>query len=52
MSKILKRLASFDYFDRPITVLFLTTGSISIPLFATVIRPPVAITSASFILAS
>ena len=33
-------IASFDYFDKPFSVLSLTTGSISIASFATVIGAP------------
>ena len=52
MSKRLsKYIASFDYFAGSLTVLFVTTGSISIASFATVIGAPVEITSASFSLA-
>ena len=49
MSKrVSKYIASFDYFDKPLIVLSVTTGSISIELFATVIGAPVGIVSASF----
>ena len=42
MSKRLsKYIASFDYFDKSLIVLSVTTGSISIPSFATVIGQPV-----------
>ena len=52
MSKRLsKYIASFDYFDKSLIVLSVTTGSISIASFATVIGAPVGITSASFSLA-
>ena len=52
MSKRLsKYIASFDYFDKSLIVLSVTTGSISNASFATVIRAPVGITSASFSLA-
>ena len=52
MSKRLsKYIASFDYFADSLTVLFVTTGSISIASFATAIGAPVEITSASFSLA-
>ena len=52
MSKRLsKYIASFDYFDKPLIVLSVTTGSISIASFATVIGAPVGIISASFSLA-
>ena len=46
-----KYIACFDYFDKSLIVLSLTTGSISIASFATVIRAPVGIVSASFSLA-
>ena len=49
MSKRLsKYIASFDYFDKSLIVLSVTTGSISIASFATVIGAPVGIVSASF----
>ena len=52
MSKRLsKYVASFDYFDNSLIVLSVTTGRISIALFATVIREPVGMASASFSLA-
>ena len=52
MSKRLsKYIAFFDYFDKSLIVLSVTTGSISVALFATVIGAPVGITSASFSLA-
>ena len=52
MSKRLsKYIASFDYFDKTLIVLCITTGSISIASFATVIGAPVGIVSASFSLA-
>ena len=52
MSKRLsKYIASFDYLDKPLIVLSVTTGSISIAPFATVIGAPVGIVSASFSLA-
>ena len=48
MSKSLsKYIASFEYFDKSLIVLSVATGSISIASFATVIREPVGITSAS-----
>ena len=48
MSKRLsKDIASFDYFDKSLTVLSVTTGSISITSFATVIEAPVGSTSFS-----
>ena len=49
MSKILsKYIASFEYFDKSLIVLSVTTGSISVASFATVIGAPAGITSASF----
>ena len=52
MSKILsKYIASFEYFDKSLIVLSVTTGSISVASFATVIGAPVGIVSASFSLA-
>ena len=52
MSKRLsKYIASFDYFDKSLIVLSITTGSFSIAWFATVIAAPVGIISASFSLA-
>ena len=49
MSKRLsKYIASFDYFDKSLTVLSVTTGSISIASFATVIGALVGIVSANF----
>ena len=48
MSKRLsKYIASFDYFDKSLIVLSVTTGSISIAPFATVIGAPAGIISAS-----
>ena len=44
MSKRLsKYIASFDYFDKSLTVLSATSGGISIASFATVIGTPVGI---------
>ena len=52
MSKRLsKYIASLDYFDISLIVSSVTTGSISIASFATVIGAPVGIVSASFSLA-
>ena len=52
MSKRLsKYIASFDYFEKSLIVLSITTGSFSIASFATVIAAPVGIISASFSLA-
>ena len=46
-----KYIASFDYFDKSLIVLSITTVSVSIPSFATVIGASVWIVSASFTLA-
>ena len=52
MSKRLsKYIASFDHFEKSLIVLSITTDSISIASFATVIGTPVGIVSASFSLA-
>ena len=49
MSKRLsKYIASFDYFDKSLIVLSVTTGTISISSFVTIIEAPVGILSASF----
>ena len=48
MSKRLsKYIASFDYIDKSLIVLSITSGSISIASFATVIGAPVGIENAS-----
>ena len=49
--KLSKYIPSFDYFDKSLIVLSITTGSVSIASFATVIGAPVGIVSASFSLA-
>ena len=52
MSKrIRKYIASFDYFEKSLIALSITTGSVSIASFATVIGAPVGIVSASFSIA-
>ena len=52
ISKILsKYISSFDYFDKSLIVLSITTGSVSIASFTTVIGAPVGIVSASVSLA-
>ena len=52
MSKILSDyIASFNYFDKSLIVLSVTTGSISIASFPTVIGAPVGKMGASFSLA-
>ena len=49
MSKTLRKyIASFDYFDKSLVVLFVTSSSISITSFATVIGAPVGIPGARF----
>ena len=42
-----KYISSFDYFDKSLIVLSVTTGSISITSFETVIGEPAGIASAS-----
>ena len=44
-------IASFDYFDKSLIVLSLSTGSLSIALFATAIGAPVGMMSTSCSLA-
>ena len=46
--RLSKCIASFDNFDKSLIVLSVTTGSISIASFATIIGAPVGIVSASF----
>ena len=46
-----KYIASFNHFEKSLIVLSVTTGSISIASFATVIGAPVGVVSASFSLA-
>ena len=49
MSKRLsKHIASFDYSDKSLILLSITTGSISIASYATVIGAPVGIVNARF----
>ena len=45
-----KYIACFDYFDKSLIVVSVTTGSISVASFPTVIGAPVRIVKASFIL--
>ena len=48
MSKrVSKYIVSFDYFDKSLIVLLVTTGSISVASFAAVIGAPVEIVSGS-----
>ena len=49
--RLSKYIASFDYFDKSLIVLSVTTGSTAIASFATVIGASVGKTSASFSLA-
>ena len=49
--RLSKYIAYFDYFEKSLIVLSITTGSVSIALLATVIGPPVGIVSANFNLA-
>ena len=49
--RLSKYIASFDYFNKSLITLSVTTGSISIASFATVIGAPVGMASASFSLA-
>ena len=49
--RLSKYIASFDYFGKSLIVLSITTSSVSIASFATVIGAPVGIVSASFSLA-
>ena len=46
--KLSKYIAAFDYFDKTLIVLSVTSGEISIISFTSVIGVPVAIASASF----
>ena len=49
MSKRLRKyIASFNFFDKSLIVLFVTTGNISIASFATVIEAPVEMARAGF----
>ena len=51
MSRLRKNISSFDYFDKSLIVLSVTTGIISIAPFAIAIGARVGVTSASFSLA-
>ena len=46
--KLSKYISFFDYFDKSLIVLSITSGSVSIASFATAIGVPIGITSASF----
>ena len=48
IKRLSKYIASFDYFDKSLILLSITTSSISIASFAAVIAEPVGIVSASF----
>ena len=45
--KLSKYISFFDYFDRSLTALSVTAGSVSIASFATVIGIPIGIASTS-----
>ena len=47
--RLSKYIASFDYFNKSLITLSVTTGSISIASFATVIGAPAGIESESFL---
>ena len=49
--RLSKYISSFDYFHESLIVLSVTTGSISIASFATIIGAPVGIVTPSFSLA-
>ena len=49
--RLRKYIASYEYFDKPLIVLSVRTGSISIASFSAVIGAPVGIVNASFSLA-
>ena len=49
--KLCKYISFFDYFDKSLIILSVTSGSISITSFATVIGIPIGITSAGLSLA-
>ena len=49
--KFCKYISFFAYFDKPLIVLSVTSGGVSIPSFATAIGAPIGITSASLSLA-
>ena len=50
-NRLSKYIASFNYFDKPLIVLSVTTGSVSIASFATAIGAPAAMASARFSIA-
>ena len=49
--KLYRYISFFDYFDKSLIVLSVTSGSVSIASFATVVGVPIGITNASFSLA-
>ena len=49
--KLSKYISFFDYFDKSLIVLSVTSGGVSIASFATAIGAPIGMTSASFSLA-
>ena len=49
--KLSKYISFFDYFDKFLIVLLVTSGGVSIASFATVIGAPIGITSGSLSLA-
>ena len=49
--KLSKYISFFDYFDKSLIVLSVTSGGVSIASFATAIGAPIGITSGSFSLA-
>ena len=49
--KLSKYICIFDYFDKSLIVLSVTSGGVSIASFVTAIGAPIGITSASLILA-
>ena len=49
--KLSKYISFFDYFDKSLIILSVTSGGVSIASFATVIGAPIGITSASLSLA-
>ena len=49
--KVSKYVSFFDYFDKSLIVLSVTSGGLSVASFATVIGAPIGITSASLSLA-
>ena len=49
--KLSKCISFFDYFDKSLIVLSVTSGGVSMASFGTAIGAPIGITSASFSLA-